>query len=47
MKGDEYLFPHNAFWLLLLLLLLLLFIPGENPMGLCGKLFIYLYRGTL
>jgi len=29
-----------------LLLLLLLFIFGENSMGLCEKLFIYLYKGT-
>jgi len=27
------------------LLLLLLFIPGENPMGLYGKLLYYIYLG--
>jgi len=29
----------------LLSVLLLLFIPGKNPMGLCGKLLCYIYSG--
>jgi len=32
---------------IIIILLLLLFIPGENSMNLCEKLFIYLYKRTL